>query len=130
MNSNNGYVSIFGRLLIAILFLLSGFGKVAAPAMTQGYIASVGMPAPMLAYGLAIVVEIVGGVFLLIGYRARSTALIMAIYSITAAFFFHNHLADQNQMFHFFKDIAIAGGLLQIVANGAGSISLDKRRGA
>lgn len=117
-----------GRILIAVLFLLSGLGKIAAPTMTQGYIASAGLPAPLLGYVIAILVEVAGGLLLVVGYQTRIIALIMAAFTLVAALAFHHNFADQNQMIHFLKNIAIAGGLLQVAAFGAGSLSLDARR--
>jgi putative oxidoreductase len=118
----------FGRLLIAVIFLMSGLSKIAAPAMTQGYIASAGLPAPMLAYLIAIVIEVGGGVLLVLGLQTRLVALIMAAFCVATALSFHHDFADQNQMIHFLKNIAMAGGLLQVVAFGAGALSLDARR--
>ena len=117
-----------GRLLIAVIFLMSGLGKIAAPAMTQGYIASAGLPAPMLAYLIAVVIEVGGGVLLLLGSQTRLAALVMAVFSVATALSFHHDFADQNQMIHFLKNVAMAGGLLQVVAFGAGALSLDGRR--
>ena len=121
--------SLAGRILIAPIFLLSGVSKVAAPAMMIGYIQSVGLPVPVLALGIAIAVELLGGVALLLGYRARLVAATLAVFSIVTALTFHNNLADQTQFLNFFKNFAMAGGLLQIVAFGAGRFSLDARRG-
>lgn len=121
--------ALAGRILIAPIFLLSGASKVAAPAAMIGYIRSAGLPAPMLALGIAIAVELLGGVALLLGYRARLVAAILAVFSIVTALTFHNNLADQMQFLNFFKNFAMAGGLLQIVAFGPGRLSLDARRG-
>jgi putative oxidoreductase len=117
-----------GRAMISTLFLLSGFSKVAAPAMTIGYIQSVGLPLPSAAFALSTLVEIVGGLALLFGFRTRITASILFLFTLATAAVFHKHLADQNQFIHFFKNIAIAGGLLNVVAFGGGRISLDGRR--
>ncbi|MGO8918664.1 MAG: DoxX family protein [Stellaceae bacterium] len=128
MQNQSTTLAAAGRLLLAVLFLLSGLSKIAAPAMTQGYIASVGLPAPLLGYLIAIVVEVGGGVLLLVGYQTRIVALILAAFTLAAALAFHNDFSDQNQMIHFLKNIAIVGGLLQVAAFGAGSLSLDARR--
>ena len=120
--------ALAGRLLIAPIFLLSGVSKVTAPAMMIGYIKSAGLPAPMLALGVAIAVELLGGVALVLGYRTRLVAAVLAVFSIMTALAFHNNLADQNQFLNFFKNFAMAGGLLQIVAFGGGRFSLDARR--
>ena len=122
------YLPAFGRLLIAVIFLLSGFSKIAAPAGTQAYIASVGLPAPFLAYLVAVVIELGGGILLVVGFHTRIVALVMALFTVAAALSFHTDFADENQMIHFLKNIAMAGGLLQVVAFGAGALSLDGRR--
>lgn len=118
-----------GRAMISALFLLSGISKVTAPAMTIGYIQSVGLPAPTVAFALSAMVELVGGLALLLGFRTRITAGILFLFTLATAAFFHTHLADQNQFIHFFKNVAIAGGLLNVLAFGGGRISLDGRRG-
>ena len=117
-----------GRLFLAGLFLLSGLSKIAAPEMTQAYIASAGLPAPTLAYAAAVLVEVGGGVLLLIGYQARIVALALAAFTLVAAVAFHANFGDQNQLIHFLKNVAITGGLLQVAAFGAGALSVDARR--
>jgi putative oxidoreductase len=117
-----------GRLLIAALFLLSGVAKIAAPAMIEGYIASAGLPAPLLGYLIAIIVEVGGGLLLLVGFQMRIVALILAGFALAAALAFHNKFSDPNEMIHFLKDIAIIGGLFQVAAFGPGSVSLDALR--
>jgi len=129
-NSTSNIVPFIGRILVATIFILSGLGKIGAPAATQGYIASMGIPAPMLAFVGAIVVELGGGLLLLAGYRTKLVAAALAVFSVVTAFIFHHALADQNQMIHFLKNLAMAGGLLQFVAYGAGRISVDGRVGA
>ena len=125
--SNPGVVPFVGRILVATIFILSGLSKIGAPTATQGYIAAMGLPAPLLAYIGAIVMELGGGLLLLAGYRTKVVAAALAVFSIVTAFVFHHALADQNQMIHFLKNLAMAGGLLQFVAYGAGRISLDSR---
>jgi len=130
MNAQTRYLPALGRLLIAVIFVFAGFGKITAPEATQGYIASVGLPLPWLGYLLAVLIEAGGGVLLLIGYQTRLVALVLALFSTATAVIFHNNFADQNMMIHFLKNIAMAGGLLQIVAFGAGGFSVDNWRGA
>jgi len=120
--------SLAGRVLISALFLLSGFGKVAAPAATIAYIGTAGLMLPSLGFALAVAVELGAGTALVLGYRARIAASLMAVFSIGAAIGFHRDFADMNQFIHFMKNVAIAGGLLQIAAFGAGRFSLDARR--
>jgi putative oxidoreductase len=118
-------VAATGRVLLGALFLVSGVGKVFAPAMTEGYIASVGLPFPSLVYILTIVIEVGAGVLLLVGFRTRLMAWILAAFTVAAALIFHRALGDPNQFVHFAKNLAIAGGLLQVAAIGAGAFSLD-----
>ena len=130
-NTSFGIGSLVGRVLLAAIFLVSAFGKLAAPGPTQGYIASVGLPLPLLSYVGAIAVEFGGGLLLLLGYRTRVAAIVLALFSLVSALVFHHALGDQNQLFHFLKNLAMAGGLLQVAVFGAGRISLDNlQRGA
>jgi len=124
----HAWASLIGRVLLSAIFILSGVSKLAAPAMMVGYISSVGLPFPQLALVVAIIVEVGGGLALIAGYRTRLVAGVLALFSVATALAFHNALADQNQFIHFFKNIAMAGGLLQVVAFGAGRFSLDARR--
>jgi putative oxidoreductase len=119
---------LVGRVLLSAIFLLSGLSKLAAPAATIGYISSVGLPAAPLGLAVAVGIEILGGAALILGYRTRIVAAGLAVFTIATALAFHHNLADQNQFFHFFKNVAMTGGLLQVVAYGAGRFSLDARR--
>jgi putative oxidoreductase len=109
---------LVGRILIAAIFLLSGASKLADPAGSMAYINSTGLPLPAVALAGAIVVEIVGGLLLIAGYRLRTVAAGLALFSIVTAVVFHHALGDQSQFINFFKNLAMAGGLLQIVAFG------------
>jgi len=121
---------LVGRILLGVLFLLSGLSKLADPAGTQAYIGSVGLPLPIVGYIAAIVVEIGGGALLLLGYRTKLAATALALFTVAAAVLFHHAFGDQNQFIHFMKNLAITGGLLQVAAYGSGSYSLDGRRTA
>ena len=123
-----GVIAVAGRILIAAIFLWSGLGKIIDPASSLGYISSVGLPLPQLGLGLAIVVEILGGLALIIGFRTKLVATGLALFSVATALFFHSALGDQNQFIHFMKNIAMAGGLLQVAAFGAGPVGLDARK--
>jgi putative oxidoreductase len=126
MNTRNlPAVAFVGRLLLASLFLISGLGKLAAPAATKAYIVSAGLPLPDLAYIGAVIVEVGFGLAFLLGYRTRIVATVMALFTLAAAFAFHAHFGDSNQQIHFLKNLAITGGLLQIAALGAGSWTVD-----
>ena len=125
---NTRYLPFIGRILIGLPFAMSGVGKLAAYGPTTAMIAAVGLPIPPLAFAVAVAVELGGGLLLVLGYQVRPAALALAIFSVATAVSFHNNLADQNQMFHFLKDVMIAGGLLQIAAFGAGAISIEQWR--
>lgn len=120
-------LALCARVLITMLFVLSGMSKLADPSGTIGYIASVGLPLPTLVFILAVVTEVLGGAALMLGYRTRWVAAVLAAFSVAAAVVFHSQLGDQNQLTHFLKNLAIAGGLLQITAFGPGRFSLDAR---
>lgn len=129
MNHRNlDSLSLIGRILIALLFWTAVSGKISAPAGTIGYIGSAGVPLPTLAYAVTVFVELVLPTLLVLGYRTRLSALVLAVFSVAAALFFHSQLGDMNQSIHFFKNLAIAGGLLQLAAFGGGSMSLDAWR--
>jgi putative oxidoreductase len=121
-------ISAIGRVFLAALFLMSGLSKLGAAAATTGYIASAGLPLPGVVYAITLVVEIGGGLLLLLGFQAKPVAAVLALFSVAAAILFHNNVADQNQVVHFIKNVAIAGGLLQVAAAGAGRLSFDARR--
>ena len=127
MGKTTGYLAVLGRVLIGAPFMLSGVGKLAAHDTTVGYISSVGLPLAQLGWLVAIVVELGGGALLVAGYRARVVALVLALFALAGAVFFHRNFADQNQMIHFLKNMMLAGGLLQIVHFGAGPMSIDTR---
>jgi putative oxidoreductase len=121
------FLPLLGRILLGLPFLMSGLGKLAAYGATVGYIASVGLPAPPLAFITSVVIEVGGSLLLLLGFRARFASVVLGVFSIATAVFFHHNFADQNQMIHFLKDVMITGGLLQIAYFGAGAFSLDNR---
>jgi putative oxidoreductase len=124
----NSPVPAIGRLLMAAIFMLSGVGKIAAPAATIGYIAAMGLPMPSVAYIGAVVLELGGGLLLLAGLQTRLAALALAVFSVVTGLAFHHAVGDQNQMIHLLKNFAMAGGLLQVFAFGAGAYSLDNRK--
>jgi putative oxidoreductase len=126
-------LSLSARVLLAALFLPAGIGKLTGFAGTVAYISSVGLPLPQAAAGMALAVEIIGGVALLLGAGTRLAAIVLALFTLSASYFFHNYWAvpqDQQlvQQLLFFKNIAVAGGLLSLAAFGAGAWSLDARR--
>jgi putative oxidoreductase len=121
------YVPFAGRLLIGLPFAMSGLSKLAAIGPTTDMIRAAGLPLPPLALALSVTVEVGGGLLLVAGFQARIVAGVLALFSLATAFSFHSNFADQNQMIHFLKNVMMAGGLLQIVAFGAGALSVDNR---
>lgn len=126
-------LSLVGRLLLALLFLPAGIGKITGYAGTVGYIASKGLPLPEVGAAIAIAVEVLGGLALIFGWGTRFAALALALFTLAASVFFHNFWAlpaDQQmvQQLMFIKNIAVVGGLLTLAAWGAGAWSVDARR--
>ena len=114
-----------GRVLIAIMFVMSGLSKISGYAGTQGYMESVGVPGILLP--LVIVLEVAGGIAIIVGWQTRLAALALAGFCVISAVMFHANFGDQIQMIMFMKNIAIAGGFLFLVANGPGAYALDNR---
>jgi putative oxidoreductase len=121
------FLPLLGRILIASLFLPAGFGKLTGFKGAVDYAAAAHMPVPSLAIAAAIAIELGCGLLLLVGWKARWAAAAMALFSGVAALFFHTNFADSNMQIHFFKNLAIAGGLLNFVYFGAGPLSVDNR---
>lgn len=127
--TNTSALPAIGRVLLATIFILSGVGKLAAPAATIGYIQSSGLPFATLGLIGAIVVELGGGLLLAFGVKVKPVALVLALFSVVTGLVFHHAVADQNQMIHLLKNLGLAGGLLQVAAFGAGAWSVDARLG-
>ncbi len=126
---------LVGRILLALIFVVSGFGKIAGFEGTMGYIASKGMPAPAVFAALAILVEFGGGLLIVFGFLTRPAALAIALFCLVAAFIFHNFWAvldalRMEQSIHFMKNVSIAGGALLLAAFGPGAYSVDAKRHA
>lgn len=120
------YSPLVGRILLALIFVLAGFGKLGAGyAGTQGYMESMGVPGMLLP--LVIILEIGGGIALIIGWQTRIVSWLLAGFTLLAALIFHNNFGDQTQMIMFLKNLAIVGGLLVLAVHGPGAYSLDKR---
>ena len=125
---------LIGRLLLALMFLPAGWGKLTGFAGSVGYTASGGIPMPEVATAVALAVEIVGSLALIFGLGTRWAAVALAFFTLVASFFFHKYWAVpaaqvMMQQLMFFKNMAIVGGLLTLAASGAGAWSLDARRG-
>ena len=130
LNSLHNPLSLVGRLLMSVLFLPAGISKIAGFAGTVGYIASKGAPVPEIAAIIAIIVEVGGGLALILGFKARWAALALAAFTLVATVMFHNYWtfpAEQQMMqqLMFMKNVAVIGGLLTLAAWGAGAWSVD-----
>ncbi|WP_332748135.1 DoxX family protein [Hydrogenophaga sp.] len=135
MNALQNPLALIGRILLALMFVPAGFGKIAGFTGTVGYATAMGLPLPTVGVAIALVIELFGGLALLIGFRTRYAALALAVFTLVASFFFHAYWAvpaeqQMVQQLMFFKNIAITGGLLAFAAFGAGAFSVDARRTA
>ncbi len=114
-----------GRLLLSMIFIYSGFGKLTGYAGTAAYMESMGVPGFMLP--LVIALELLGGIAILIGFKTRLIALLFVGFNIVSAILFHQFWIDESQMNPFMKNFAMAGGFLMLFAHGAGAYSIDNR---
>lgn len=126
MLSQSKFIDPLARLLIAAIFLLSGLGKFTAPEQMTGYMAAFGVPGALLWPTAAF--EVGGGLLLLAGLFTRPVALLLAGFTLLTALIFHRNFADQTQMIMFFKNLAMTGGLLLVVRDGAPDFSVDAVR--
>ncbi|MFN4310234.1 MAG: DoxX family protein [Ferrovibrio sp.] len=134
MTAIEKFAPLLGRILIALLYIPAGINKIGGFQGTVGYIASKGLPLPQVAAAGTIVVEVAVAAALLVGFKARYAALVLAAFTFVAAVIFHNFWAVpaeqvMMQQIQFFKNLAIVGGLLFVAAFGAGPLSLDSRKG-
>ena len=132
-NSSGGIVSLLGRILLSSVFILAGIGKVGGFSGEEMFLASKHFPLPAVALGIAMIIELVGGLAILVGLYTRFTAWIVFLYLIPTTFLFHNFwtmegAARQDNIIHFEKNLAIMGGLLILAAFGAGGFSVDAAR--
>ena len=127
MNALSPLAMLGGRVLISFMFIMSGFQKLGGIEGTQGYMEMMGVPG-ILIYP-TILVEILGGLAVLVGFQARIGALLLAGFCVVSGVIFHFDPADQMQMISMFKNFAIAGGFLFIVAMGPGKLSIEGRKG-
>jgi putative oxidoreductase len=120
--------ALVGRALLAAIFLHEAVSKLTAYSAALAYMRAFGVPGELLPFAIA--VELGCGVLILCGYQTRAAALVLAAFCLATAVLFHRNLGDRNQLLHFEKDLAIAGGLLVLFAHGAGAWALDALRSA
>jgi putative oxidoreductase len=116
-------VELIGRILLSALFLIEGIGKIFMQENVVMYMEDYGVPGML--FIPTVVVEILFPLFLIMGYKTRLTALVMALFTFTVAIIFHTDFTEGTQMVFFLKDLAIAGGFMIIFAYGPNRISLD-----
>jgi putative oxidoreductase len=127
--SNSSLTILLGRVLLAVIFLLSGFGKLTAISGTAAYFGAMGLPVPTATAVIVGLIELLGGLAVLLGFQTRIAAWVLAVFTIATALVAHTGWADQNQMIHFLKNVAITGGFLLLASSGAGAYSIDAKRG-
>jgi putative oxidoreductase len=134
MQGSENAATLIGRVLLSLLFIIGGWGKMLGPAATQAMFAKQGLPMVEAAWVLAVVVELAGGLAILFGLFTRPVAFVCAVWCVATALIAHTNLAERAQEIQFFKNMGLTGGFLYITAFGAGAWSLDawlsRRRGA
>jgi putative oxidoreductase len=132
-DSSSSFTPLAGRILMSVVFLVSGFFKIGGYSQLVRYAASKGLPMAGVAVACAAVLELAGGLAILVGFQTKIAAWLLFLYLIPTTFFFHNFWAlqgaeQQNNMIHFLKNVAIMGGLVILAANGPGPYSVDHSR--
>jgi putative oxidoreductase len=132
MSGTSDALSLIGRILLAAIFVVSGFGKISGFEGLVGQIASKGFPAAQVFAAATIVIEVGAGLMLIAGWKARWAALLLAVFTAIVSIFFHNFWAvpeaqKMMQQLQFMKNLAMIGGLLMVTAFGPGRLSIDKR---
>jgi putative oxidoreductase len=135
----HGLANIFGRFLLALIFLVSAYGKIADWQGAINFMAEKGIPSPEVLLPIALVVEVLGSLMLIVGFKAQWAALALVVFLIPATYYFHDfwkmpqetaeeNIRRQNQIVLFLKNVSIAGGLIIVAARGAGPGSIDEPR--
>ena len=119
-NALRDFTELGGRVLLATLFLVAGLGKIGSYAATAGYMTAVGLPGELLPAVIA--AEVLGAIVIVVGWRTRVTAFLLAGFTLVSALIFHNDFADQVQSVMFLKNVSVAGGFLLLVGRGAGPL--------
>ena len=131
MDSRKDGAALVGRVLLALMFVWAGYGKITAYDGTAGFMASMGIPMVGVLLPLTILVELGGGLALIVGWQARWAALLLAAFTVIASVVFHNFWtmtgdAAMTNLLFFYKNVAVIGGLLMVFAFGPGRLSVDR----
>jgi putative oxidoreductase len=125
----NSVIVLIGRILLSIIFILAGFGKFADISGTAAYFGMYNMPAPSVLAVVAGLIELLGGLAILVGFQTRIAAYLLAAFCLATALIAHMNWADMMELINFQKNLAMAGGFLVLAVYGAGALSVDARRG-
>lgn len=120
------WLSLFGRILLAAIFIILGFAKISSFGVMVDFAAANGVPFPELAIVVAIIVELIGGLMIALGWKTKLASWAVFVFLIPVTYYFHTNFADPMQMTMFLKNLSIMGGLLVLIASGAGKYSLDE----
>jgi putative oxidoreductase len=126
MKQVHPYLGLCGRVLLALMFVVSGYGKIGGYQDTQGYMEAMGVPGMVLP--LVIILELGGGLAIIAGWQTRIVAVLLAGFCLVAAIIFHLDFADRMESILFMKNLSVAGGFLLLAAYGPGALALDNRR--
>ena len=126
MKQVHPYLALCGRVLLALMFVVAGYGKIGGYDGTQGYMEAMGVPGMVLP--LVIVLELGGGLAIIAGWQTRIVAVLLAGFCLVAAIIFHLDFADPMESILFMKNLSVAGGFLLLAAYGPGALALDNRR--
>lgn len=126
MTAVQTYLPLLGRILMAIIFFMSGLSKLADPGMNMGYMEAFGVPGILI--WPTIVVEIVAAIMLVVGFKLRWAAAALAAFTLVSGLIFHTDFSNQAELINFMKNLAMTGGLFYMIAYGAGALSIDERR--
>jgi putative oxidoreductase len=129
LSAFNDIALLISRILIALLFLVAAYNKLKGIGGATGYFTKLGIPAPSVAAPVVAAFELASGILLLAGFKTRFVALAVAVFVVIAALFAHTNFADGNQLNHFMKNLAIAGGCLALFVTGAGAYAMDAKTG-
>ncbi|GAA4110382.1 DoxX family protein [Aminobacter aganoensis] len=128
VSGNASALILAGRVLLSVIFILAGFAKLTAISGTAGWFASIGLPVPTVTTVVVGLLELVGGIAILVGFQTRIAAILLGVFTLAATAIAHTDFADQVQVMFLQKNLAIAGGLFVLAAFGAGALSIDARR--
>lgn len=128
LSAYNDIALLIARILTGLLFLIAAYGKFKGLGGTTGYFTKLGVPAPSIAAPVVAIFELAAGILIIAGFRTRLVALAIGAFCVASALLAHTNFADGNQLNHFLKNLAVAGGCLALFVAGAGKMSMDGRR--